>query len=92
MLKRRVSKGELRLGLGYSELHSGIDSSLFELTATRTPNDNSFVLNGEKCWVSLFTSSAENQSDAALILVAKTIDINNQVSLTAFIVDANTPG
>lgn len=81
----------MRLGLGYSELHSGIDSSLFELTATRT-NDNSFVLNGEKCWVSLFTSSAETQSDAALILVAKTIDLNNQVSLTAFIVDANTPG
>ena len=82
----------MRLGLGYSELHSGIDSSLFELTATRTPNDNSFVLNGEKGWVSLFTSSVENQSDAALILVAKTIDINNQVSLTAFIVDANAPG
>lgn len=95
---RRLASGELRAGFAFSELKSGIDSSRFELTAARTSsnsagsNDSTFLLNGSKCWVSLLNSTSTNVSEFALVVVAKTLEPNDQMSLTAFVLDANTPG
>lgn len=91
----RLASGELRAGFGFSELRTGIDASRFDLIATRgSSSGSSYILNGEKCWVSLLTSTAgrKNNGDFVLIVVAKTVEPENQFSLTAFIFDADTPG
>lgn len=104
----RLVEGRLRAGFGFSELNTGIDASRFSLTAVQTSSsspassssssstssDTSFTLNGQKCWVSLLTDSSSTRlgDDFVLVVVAKTIQSNEEVSLTAFVVDANTPG
>lgn len=91
---RRLCDGDLRAGFGFSELKTGIDSSRFGLTATRTSSNENYTLNGDKCWVSLLTSTSSptDHSDFVLVVVAKTIEPNDETSLTAFVLDANTPG
>lgn len=93
---KRLNGGELRAGFGYSEINSGMDASRFTLKATRSAsNSDVYLLNGSKCWVSLLTSTANrsDNGDFVLVVVAKTIqDLDDKLSLTAFIVDANTPG
>lgn len=98
----RLARGELRAGFGFSELGTGIDASRFSLVAVRT-STSGYVLNGQKCWVSLLTSTSSASStsssnsnrtgdDFVLVVVARSVESNGESSLTAFVLDANTPG
>ena len=80
----RVARGEAISAFALSEAEAGSDVAAMATTATRNGSD--FVLNGEKTWIS-------NGGIADFYCVfARTGEAEGARGLSAFIVDADTPG
>lgn len=80
----RLAKGETLACFALTESGAGSDPSALETTALR--EDNSFVLNGTKIFIS-------NGAEAGIALVFATIDKSlRHRGITAFIVEKGTPG
>ena len=84
-----IAAGTSRASFGLSEPGAGSDVAGMVTRATPDPDvDGGWVLNGTKCWI-----SGVSQADWFTIF-AKTGDPSSRLhdSITAFIVDADTPG
>ena len=80
----KVSGGEIIPAFALSELDAGSDVSALATTAEK--NGDSYILNGKKSWIS-------NAGLADLYVVfARTGDAPGAKGLSAFIVEADTPG
>ncbi len=80
----RICDGTLIGAHAITERRSGSDAAAIQTTAT--PRGNTFVLNGEKCFIS-------SAPIADLVVVyAKTKTGNSPFGITALVVDRETPG
>ena len=86
----RLAKGAIS-AFALTEVHAGSDPANLVTTATPTPDGKAFLINGEKLWIT-------NGTRAELFVVmARTPDAAGRdgkprKQITAFIVDAATPG
>jgi len=86
----RLAKGAIS-AFALTEVHAGSDPANMATTATPSADGSHFVINGEKLWIT-------NGTRAELFVVmARTPDITlpngkRRKQITAFIVDAATPG
>ncbi len=82
----RLAAGEIS-AFALTEPNVGSDPSSLQTTATRTEDGSTWIINGEKLWIS-------NGPDADLLIVmARTNDpAEKRPEITAFIVEGNSPG
>ncbi|MFN8580967.1 MAG: acyl-CoA dehydrogenase family protein [Gemmatimonadaceae bacterium] len=86
----RLAKGAIS-AFALTEVHAGSDPANMTTTATPSDDGSEFVINGEKLWIT-------NGTRAELFVVmARTPDVvlptgKRRKQITAFIVDASTPG
>ena len=81
---RPLAAGECLAAVAITEPDSGSDAAA--LTTRAAPEDDDFVLNGQKTWIS-------NADIARWILVFATVDPSlGKDGITAFLVDRDTPG
>jgi alkylation response protein AidB-like acyl-CoA dehydrogenase len=83
----RVAGGELS---AFALTESGVGSDPGRLSTKAEPDGDDFVINGEKLWCS-------NGTRASLLIVAartppKIVDGKPRTQITAFVVEANSPG
>ncbi len=79
-----LARGKVFAATGVTEPHSGTDVAAMETVAVR--DDDSYVLNGSKAWIS-FLNVAE------WILTFATLDRKNpRKGICAFVIDRGTPG
>lgn len=78
----RLASGELKACYALSEPNSGSDALSSRTTATPADDGKSYVLNGQKCWIT-------NSGFADLFTVFAKI---NGEQFTAFLIDKDTPG
>ncbi len=84
-----IANGTQRASFGLSEPGAGSDVAGMQTRATPDPDvDGGWILNGTKCWI-----SGVRQADWFTVF-AKTGEPSSRLhdSITAFIVDADTPG
>ncbi len=84
-----IANGTRRASFGLSEPGAGSDVAGMQTRATPDPDvDGGWILNGTKCWI-----SGVRQADWFTVF-AKTGEPSSRLhdSITAFIVDADTPG
>jgi alkylation response protein AidB-like acyl-CoA dehydrogenase len=84
-----IASGATRAAFGLSEPGAGSDVAGMQTRATPDPDvEGGWILTGTKCWI-----SGVRQADWFTVF-AKTGDPSSRLhdSITAFIVDANTPG
>lgn len=104
---KRLSSGDLKLGFCYSEPENGFDVANFDLISqidntSLAKDQQKYVLNGKKSWVTLIDTDQTNnksiKSDLGLIVVSKTDnpkqwdDNDSKKNLNVFVIDANTSG
>lgn len=85
----RVARGEVS-AFALTEVNAGSDPSRIEMTAEPEPDGRHFVLNGEKLWCTNGTRAS------VIIAMARTPEPegtrSGKSSITAFIIDMDTPG
>ena len=82
----KVAKGQAIAAFALSEPDAGSDVAAMACTATLSEDGNSYVLNGEKTWIS-------NGGIADFYVVfARTGEAPGAKGISAFIVDAQSPG
>lgn len=82
----KVAKGQAIAAFALSEPDAGSDVAAMACTATLSEDGNSYVLNGEKTWIS-------NGGIADFYVVfARTAEAPGAKGISAFIVDAQSPG
>jgi acyl-CoA dehydrogenase len=82
----KVATGQAIAAFALSEPDAGSDVAAMTCTATLADDGNSYILNGEKTWIS-------NGGIADFYVVfARTDDAPGAKGISAFIVDANSPG
>jgi acyl-CoA dehydrogenase len=82
----KVATGQAIAAFALSEPDAGSDVAAMACTATLADDGNSYILNGEKTWIS-------NGGIADFYVVfARTDDAPGAKGISAFIVDANSPG
>ncbi|KAL3103310.1 hypothetical protein niasHS_002496 [Heterodera schachtii] len=82
----KLCSGEAIGALAMSETNAGSDVVSMKLSARKTGDGRSFVLNGSKFWIT-------NGPDADILVVyAKTSPAKHQHGITAFIVEKDFPG
>lgn len=82
-----IIRGDLIGCLAVTEPHAGSDVSALTTTATQSPDGESYVLSGQKTYI----TNAPN-CDAALVLARTRSHDGRDLGLTHFIVDANSAG
>ena len=85
----RLAKGGIS-AFALTEVDAGSDPANMRTTATPTPDGSHFIINGEKLWCTNGTRAD------LLVVMARTpdriVDGKPKKQITAFIVDAKTPG
>lgn len=82
----KVAKGQAIAAFALSEPDAGSDVAAMACTATLSEDGNTYVLNGEKTWIS-------NGGIADFYVVfARTAEAPGAKGISAFIVDAQSPG
>lgn len=82
----KVAKGQAIAAFALSEPDAGSDVAAMACTATLADDGNSYILNGEKTWIS-------NGGIADFYVVfARTGEAPGAKGISAFIIDANSPG
>jgi alkylation response protein AidB-like acyl-CoA dehydrogenase len=81
----RISRGEVRFWLGYSEPNSGSDLGSLQTKAEEDGDD--YIINGQKIW-----SSGAHIADYGWMMVRTDPKTKNHEGLTLMIVDNNIPG
>lgn len=80
----RIARGELGVGIGYSEPETGSDLAGLKTRAVSDGDD--FIINGTKMW------SAAHQFDYMWLAARTNPDAPKHKGITVFLVDLKTPG
>ncbi|MDX2064849.1 MAG: acyl-CoA dehydrogenase family protein [Fimbriimonadaceae bacterium] len=80
----RLASGDLIAGFGLTEPNAGSDAASLRTTATK--DGDSYVINGQKTWISLADFADQ------FLVVTRLAETDAKAPFAAFIIDRNLPG